>query len=200
MKKIKEKILDVIVEDALSLFLEKSISDTTIKDVALKSGVGEATIYRYFSTKLNILEKCAVKLQTEVYEKYFRLTGKTGAEKLKDFYSGYLKIFREHREFYRFISELDAFVIAEQGNLAEYSKGVDLFKKEYLIAYKEGIADGSVRENDDAETYYYATTHALLELCKKLAQNGKVVKQDDVIEKEKEINAIVNAIIYSLIK
>lgn len=199
VKKIKSAVLEMIVSESCDLFLDRSVESVTVNDVAEKSGVGVATIYRYFSTKQNLLEKCAVKLQKEVYENYFRLTGRTGAEKLSGFYSGYIKVFDEHREFYKFISEFDAFVIAEGGVLEEYSAGADLFKREYLSAYEEGLRDKSVRKNEDIETFYYATTHALLELCKKLAVNGKVVKQDDIIEKEKEIRTIVNAVIRSLI-
>ena len=198
MNKIKEKTLEIIVNDALELFLKNSIASVRIKDVANASGIGEATVYRYFSTKLNILEKCAVNLQNRVYEEYFRLVGKTGHEKVSAFYSGYHKIFIDHPEFYRFIRELDAFVIDSGGSLEEYSKGVDLFKNEFLTAYGEGLNDGSIRKTTDIETFYYSTTHALLELCKKLALNGKVVKQDEKIKKDNEIQTLSSIILSAL--
>ena len=82
MNKIRQAVLDVIINDACDLFLNSSVNDVTIADIAEKSEVGVATVYRYFSTKKNILEQCAIRLQSEVYEDYFKLTGKNGYEKI----------------------------------------------------------------------------------------------------------------------
>ena len=48
---LKEAKFNFVVEVATNLFMQKSINDVTIKDIAEKAGVGEATIYRYFSKK-----------------------------------------------------------------------------------------------------------------------------------------------------
>ena len=51
-----------IVGEALALFLERSIGEVTVHDIALRASVGEATIYRYFSTKLNLVCAAATQL------------------------------------------------------------------------------------------------------------------------------------------
>lgn len=199
MKKIKETALDRIINDACELFLSRSVNDVTIADIAEKSEVGVATVYRYFSTKKNILEKCAIKLQTRVYEEYFKLTGKTGYEKIKKFYFGYLEVFKAHPEFYGFINGFDAFMTVENGTeLEEYSKGLDVFWEEFNKTYVEGLSDGSIKRVDDISVFYYATTHAMLELCKKLSANARIVKQDESVKKDEEIRALAEIVLSAL--
>ena len=199
MNKIRQKVLDVIIDDACELFLKSSVNDVTISDIAAKSEVGVATVYRYFSTKKNILEKCATKLQSEVYEGYFKLTGKNGYEKIEKFYYGYSEVFKSHPEFYRFINDFDAFMTMENDlQLEEYSKGLDLFWEEFNSTYREGINDGSIKPVKNVRTFYYATTHAMLELCKKLSENIRIVKQDEFIKSDEEILVLADVILSAL--
>lgn len=199
MNKIRQAVLDVIISDACDLFLSRSVNDVTISDIAEKSEVGVATVYRYFSTKKNILEKCAIKLQLKVYEDYFKLTGESGYEKIKKFYFGYLEVFKKHPEFYRFINEFDAFMTIENNvKLEEYSKGLDLFLDEFNKTYQEGLKDGSIKSVEDIHAFYYSTTHAMLELCKKLSAKVCIVKQDERIKSDDEIRILAEIILSAL--
>ena len=197
---IKEVKTEYITAAATKLFLERSISEITIKDIAEAADVGEATVYRYFGGKKGIVAASATLLQKRVYQNFYTLNGANGYDKISRFYDGYRVIFNEHREYYKFINEFDVFALAEGvGDLNEYSDGLDLFKSEFLIAYREGVFDGSVGQIDDVEAFYYSTTHALLGLCKKLATD-KIVPQDDAISKEAEINSLINVILAYLKK
>ena len=199
MNKIKKAVLDGIIADACDLFLSRSINDVTISDIAEKSEVGVATVYRYFSTKKNILEKCAIKLQLKVYEDYFKLSGETGYEKIKKFYFGYLEVYKKHPEFYKFINEFDAFMTVEAGaELEEYSQGLDLFSDEFNKTYQEGLKDGSIKRIEDIHAFYYSTTHAMLELCKKLSANARIVKQDERIKGDDEIRILAEIVLSAL--
>lgn len=199
MSGIKERVKNAIILDACDLFLNRSIAKVKIKDVAEKSGVGEATVYRYFSTKRNLLESCALSLQQTVFNEYFVLTGKTGGEKIEKFYYGYIKALKEHPEFYRFINEFDAMVLSEGGDLEEYSDGIELFRKQFITAYEQGVKDGTVKELQEVNVFYYSTAHALLELCKKLAIGGKVVRQDEEKNKDAEAETLVKIILSAVI-
>ena len=198
MNGIKQTVKDGIVNDACEVFLSRSISDTTIKDIAVKAGVGEATVYRYFKNKQNLVALVAIKLQDKVYNEYFKLTGETGFDRIKKFYVSYIEIFKSHPEFYRFIYEFDAFTITFSPDLEAYSEGLDLFKEEFFAAYRLGVKDKSIREVKDTETFYYATTHAMLELCKKLSVDIRVVKQDEKIKKDEEVLTLAEIILAAL--
>lgn len=89
-KDLKTKYL---VDVATKLFLKRGINDVTIKDIASEAEIGEATIYRHFAKKQNIVLASALTLKEKVFKGYFDLSkGKTGFEKVEIFYSSYLSI------------------------------------------------------------------------------------------------------------
>lgn len=196
-KDLKTKYL---VDVANKLFLERGITDVTIKDIADEAEIGEATIYRHFQKKQNIVLASALSLKEKVYEGYFDLSkGKTGFEKLEIFYKSYLSIFQRSPEYFYFINEFDAYMCMDENvSLAEYEKEVDTFKSQYFDAYEEGLKDQSIRKIDAIDTFYFATTHALLELCKKLAVKKALLTQDKHSMKEKEIACLIDIILNSL--
>ena len=189
------------MNEALGLFLERSIGEVTIHDIAVRASVGEATIYRYFSTKHNLVCAVATKLEKQIYETYFDLSlASNGFEKLTLFYRTYLKIFLSHRELFKFINEFDAFMISEgKTDCDEYSSGLDLFYALCSKAYEQGLLDGSIEVVDNFEIFYYETTHALLELCKKLSA-ADIVRQDLNTNKEEEIATLTEIILFKLKK
>ena len=93
---IKDAKIEFVLKIAEDLFMSKGIADVAIKDIADKAGVGEATIYRYFKSKNNIVLQCALNLGKTIFEDYFDLSkGRTGYDKLELFYNAYLKTFRK---------------------------------------------------------------------------------------------------------
>ena len=198
---IKDAKSNFIIDEALALFFSRSLREVTVHDIAVRAGVGEATIYRYFSTKQNLVCAAATRLQKRIYETYFDFShAANGMEKLTLFYKTYQTLFATHREFFKFINEFDAFMLGEgKTDNNEYASGLDMFKTLCDQAYAQGLSDGSIAEIEDWETFYYATTHALLELCKKLS-SADVVRQDKSAHKEKEIATLTELILFKLKK
>ena len=196
-KDLKSKF---IVDTATKLFLKRGINDVTIKDIAVEAGIGEATIYRHFLKKQNIVLASALSLKEKVFEGYFDLSKeKTGFGKIEIFYSSYLTIFKSTPEYFCFINEFDAYMCTEENvSLEEYEKEVDSFKVPFLEAYELGLKDKTIRHVDSIETFYYASTHSLLELCKKLSANRALLKQDKNGEKTGEVECLVKIILDSL--
>ncbi len=197
MNKIKDKAKDYIIDEACKLFLEKSISGVTMSDIAKEVGVGDATMYRYFGTKQNVVMAVAVKLAKEVYEEYFANSSKkTGYERIKDFFYRYLEIFVKHNSYFSFIREFDAFILTEAKEKFDYESEIDLYKDRFFEAYKLGLEDGSVSRLDNPELFYYSTTHSLLNLCKTLSFNGSLITQDEKVIKADEVQELIDIILY----
>lgn len=191
---------DFILKTATELFMTHAISDVTIKDIADALEIGEATIYRYFGTKSNIVMASALALGKEAYEKYFDLSkGKTGYEKLEIFYNSYLQIFEKSSNYFYFIKEFDAFMCTRgEVSLVEYENNLDRFKADFMEAYNLGLKDGSIKEEKQIEVFYFSTTHSLLELCKKLSMKKGVIEQDKTLKKVSEIECLIKIILSSL--
>ena len=197
---LKDAKVNFLVDMATDLFMTRSISEVTIKDIAVSAQVGEATIYRYFGSKQNIVVHAAMKIQSIVSKDFFNLEkGKNGYEKLKVFYESYYEIFIKHPNFYKFLSEFDAYVSVEDSSITNpYESAIDSYKNFYMDAYELGLKDGSVKKQNNIEMFYFSTTHALLELAKKLAFKKAVLNQDNRIEKTSELQCLIDIILGSL--
>ena len=197
---LKDVKVNFLVDMATDLFMTRSISEVTIKDIAVAAQVGEATIYRYFGSKQNIVVQSAMKIQGIVSTDFFKLEkGNTGFDKLKVFYESYYEIFIKHPNFYKFLNEFDAFVSVEDSSIINpYESAIDAYKNFYMDAYQLGLKDGTVKKQDNIEMFYFSTTHALLELAKKLAFKRAVLKQDNRIEKNSELKCLIDIILGSL--
>ena len=197
---LKEAKFNFVVEVATNLFMQNSINDVTIKDIAQKAGVREATIYRYFAKKESIVIACVMMLQNNVSQNYFNLpAGKTGYEKMEIFYNSYLDIFKDSPDYFYFIKEFDAYIYTQHPmSLKTYEKEIDKYHQEFLENYGQGIQDGSIEPVRNVDVFYFSTTHSLMELCKKLSMNKALLTQDKTIKKVAEIQCLIKIILKSL--
>ena len=197
---LKEVKIKFVVDVATNLFQQHSINTVTIKDIAEEAGIGEATIYRYFSNKENIIMACINKLMETVARDYFKLSkGRTGYEKLSIFYTSFLDVFNNNPDFFFFLKEFDAYIYAiKPKNLKAYERDIGQYKIYYTNAYDIGVADGSVKIIKNIDVFYTSTTHALLELCKKLSLKRALLTQDKTIKKAAEIQCLIKLILQSL--
>ena len=198
---LKDAKVNFLVDMATDLFMSRSIQEVTIRDIAISAQVGEATIYRYFGKKQELVVQAAMKLQGIVSSGYFQLDSKmNGYQKLEAFYLSYLDIFNHHRDFYKFLSEFDAYMSVENKDvLNPYEDAIDQYKSAFMNAYEQGLKDGSVKEQANIDLFYFSTTHAILELCKKLALKA-VLNQDLAIEKIGEVKCLIDIVLSTLKK
>ena len=61
---------DRIINASMKLFQEKCVEDTSMEEVAKRAGVGAATVYRYFSSKIELVIETAEVYWEKVSEKY----------------------------------------------------------------------------------------------------------------------------------
>ena len=184
---------------AARVFLARGIEEATIKEIAKELGVGEATLYRHYKTKAQLAILAAGYLQEEIMASYFdqELKG-SGFDGLAAFYNVFVQVFDNHPEYYRFLDEFDIFIAnSPEGDTVSYEAGLDRFKDIYISLYEKGLHDGTVNPIADVESLYFASTHATLSLCKKLASQS-VVSQDLVIDKSNELKVFVEMVLYRL--
>ena len=198
---LKDAKINFLVDMATDLFMSRSIQEVTIRDIAISAQVGEATIYRYFGKKQALVVQAAMKLQDIVSSDYFQLDSTMdGYHKLEAFYLSYLNIFDHHRDFYKFLSEFDAYMSVENKDvLNPYEDAIDQYKSAFMNAYEQGLKDGSVKKQENIDLFYFSTTHSILELCKKLALKA-VLNQDLAIEKIGEVKCLINIVLSTLKK
>jgi len=186
-----------IVETAKKLFLASSISEITIKDISSVSGIGEATVYRYFETKENLAIAVSLSIQQEILNVPQSEEPRTGLEQIEDFFNLFKNIFVNHKDYFKFIAEFDTLYLNNIKNkdTKEYSLSLDLFYELFKNSYKKGLEDKSIKEVKNIDLFYYTSTHSLLELCKKLASTDSSLKQDKEVRKIDEIEYLISLFI-----
>lgn len=185
-KNLKVQRTDRAVLTAAQLFLERGIEEIKMTDIADASGVGVATLYRYFGTKPRMVTEVMTYLWDEVNELFAGIFDtrefmqQEGIKQISDLMRMYLVLYEAHSDFMRLLGEFDTYIIREQiakEDLIKYESSIINFYPVLVRAYEKGLKDGSVRRVDNFKMYYLTYAHALLEMCKKFVK-GEILPSD----------------------
>ena len=161
----RERILGASME----LFWEKCVEDASMEEVAKRAGAGPATVYRYFSTKIELVIETAELYWERVARKYLQEleeanTGYAQIEKTLDIF---YKIFQDEKPFLKFLQEFDVFVkkyqISEE-RLTDYESGILKLKPYVTDSLERGLADNSLFFTCSVDEMYFSLMHTLLAL------------------------------------
>lgn len=205
-QKLKDKRIERAVSVCAGLFLEHGIESVKMTDIADESGIGVATLYRYFGTKTGI----AIDAMTFLWNDLKSLFGgvfdseqfmsQTGIKQLQDLLKMFVVLFTAHKSFVKLVGEFDRLILHENvppEQLAEYEGSVIDFYPVVERAYKAGIRDGTVREILDLRLFYRTYAHALTEMSKKFI-DGEVLPSDNFSDAEKELEMLIDSAVHYL--
>ncbi|EWM53562.1 TetR/AcrR family transcriptional regulator [Ruminococcus flavefaciens] len=204
----KNKRFEKAVEVCAQLYLKNGIDAVKMTDIAAESGIGVATLYRWFGTK-NAVTIAAMTYMWNELNKMFSgifesdiFLSQPGIKQLNDLMRMFIVLYQAHPGFMRLLSEFDLLLISEnipKKELKEYERSIinffPIFEKSYMI----GIADGTVREIPDLKLFYLSFAHSLMELSKKLIQ-GELLPNDDFSHAEDELGMIIETAVSYLRK
>lgn len=205
---IKGRRIDRAIEISANLFLKNGIASVKMTDIAEESGIGVATLYRYFGTKTSITIAAMTYLWNLTKNKFSGIfdsdifLAQRGIKQINDLVRMFIVLYQTHPDFMKLLAEFDLFLAKEQvpkDELVEYEKSVINFYPVFERAYLTGIKDGSVREVKDIKLFYLSFAHALLELAKKLTQ-GELLPSDNFSFAEAELETIIESFVYFLRK
>lgn len=204
-KHLKTQRTNQAVAAAAELFLKHGIEEVKMTDIADASGVGVATLYRYFGTKPRMTTTVMTYLWNEITKLFSgvfespEFTSQSGIKQLSDLMRMFIVLYQAHADFMRLVDEFDSFIIREgipKEELTEYDRSIINFYPVLENAYLKGIEDGTVRKLDNFKLFYLSHAHALLEMCKKFV-GGEILPSDNFSHAEDELqNLIDTAVAY----
>jgi len=205
---LKTRRIKRAVEVSAQLFLRDGIETVKMTDIADESGIGVATLYRYFGTKTGI----AIAAMTHLWDELKRMfsgvfdsgifKSQPGIKQVGDLMRMFIVLYEAHPTFMRLLSEFDLMIKTEnvpKDQLIEYERSVIDFYPVFESAYLAGLADGTVREIEHFDLFYLSFGHSLMELSKKLIR-GELLPSDDFSVATKELETIINTAVYYLKK
>lgn len=199
-----------ILTASMTLFEKKCIEDTSIEEIAKHAGVGAATVYRYFSTKIELVIETAGHYWEQVAGKYLTeleraesvsLKKWSGYQRLEQILHIFCRIFEEEKAFLKFLQEFDVFVkkyeISQEG-LSDYEDGILKLKPYVTNALETGLEDGSLAFVCSVDEMYFSLPHTLLSLMEKLAVGGDILTSDRIVERNVQLQVITGVILRGL--
>lgn len=205
---LKNRRIERAVSVSAQMFLKNGIEPVKMTDIAVESGVGVATLYRYFGTKTGITIAAMTYLWNQIDDMFSGIfdsevfTAQTGLKQLSDLMRMYIVLYHAHPAFMKLLSEFDLYLLREnvpKEELREYDRSIINFYPVVEKAFVTGLSDGTIRDDIDFKLFYNAYAHSLLELSKKLVQ-GEILPSDDFSHAEQELEMIIQSATYFLKK
>jgi AcrR family transcriptional regulator len=160
-----------ILEVAFLLFSERGIEPVTMPEVAKASGVGRATLYRYFETKLDLV----LAIGTWTWEKYITMHNTsipkeemdlmTGAQRLRFYLDSFLDLYRNHSDLLRFNYNFNGYLRYEAGTSGQkepYMGMVDHLGELFHEVYERGMRDGTLKKDVPEKMMFSSSFHIML--------------------------------------
>ena len=160
---LKNQRFDKAVEVSAQLFLKNGIEAVKMTDIADESGIGVATLYRYFGTKNGITIAAMTYMWNELNKMFSGIfesdvfLAQSGIKQVSDLMRMFVVLYEAHPGFMKLLSEFDLMLISEnipKHDLKEYEKSIINFYPVFEKAYMTGIADGTVREIPNLRLFY----------------------------------------------
>ncbi|MBQ1832718.1 MAG: TetR/AcrR family transcriptional regulator [Treponema sp.] len=205
-----------IVECSFGLFADQGIESITMNEIARQSEIGVASLYRYFTTKEELVIEAAIyawKMEVEIFNKVFEYEdfGKMdGYTQLKSLMETFCEAVITQTSFFRFVYYFDAFVKKERvspASLKRYEMEIFEVKNIVTAAIKRGREDGSIGfaggkneslKNASDDELYFTIMHSLFSLCQKLSLSGEMLEMDLIVRSEKQISLLIEIILSAL--
>ena len=198
---------EAMLAQGFRLFADRGIEAVSMQEVAKACGLGIATLYRYYNTKLALVIAIAVR-QWNDYKEYISLQRKekhvsemTAAQEL-DFYLGfYIDLYREHKDLLCFNQNFNNYVQHEGATpeqLRPYVESINVLARFFDELYEKGRKDGTIRTDLSKERMFASTSHIMLAVIVRYAQ-GLLFSGEDEADMTQEILLVKRMILKGIV-
>ncbi|MBO4915184.1 MAG: TetR/AcrR family transcriptional regulator [Oscillospiraceae bacterium] len=189
---------ELMLKTGFRVFSERAIEPVTMQDVADECGLGIATLYRYFNTKLVFVIAIGARKWEEYFievEKMYRKRhgeGMNAAEELEFFIDCIIALYTDHKDLLAFNCNLDTYV-RHEGATAEqlrpYYDAVEQFAKKFHTVYEKAQSDATLKPGLSERKLFLSTLHIMLAVATKYA-DGLLVPAEDANDLTQELNML----------
>lgn len=190
------------MESAFRLFSEKGIETVKMTDIVEDCGVSRQSLYRYFSTKTDLviavgawqwreyINRYSAQLPSERDEKL------TAAERMKLYMDSFINLYRSHKDILRFNYYFNSFLANERASTEQnrpYTEVVDHLKRAFHELYLKGMKDGTLRTDLPEPVMFSSSFHIMLAASTRYAMG--LVYLEDGVDPERELILLEEALL-----
>ena len=197
---------EAMLEEGFRLFSEKGIETVPMLYVAHASGIGVATLYRYYNTKLALVlaigtrewkkyGECAMKLRKEQ-----DVDSMTAAEELSFYLDFYIDLYKNHKDLLKFNQNFNNYVQHEGATteqLKPYVDAIGNIRALFFSIYDKGKKDKTIKTEMPADKAFAATSHIMLAVAVRYAQG--LLYADNEADQTEEIELVKRMILQQFV-
>ena len=189
---------ETFLESGFKLFSSKNIDTVSLQEVADESGLGVATLYRYFVNKPGLV----VAVATWKWEEYLKenkdrrpsadFEGMKASEIFEFYLDSFLELYRNHRDMLRFNQFFNVYVQAEHIDpdvMEPYKEIIYDLKEFFHEIYLKAQEDHTVRTDEPEEQMFSTTLHLMLAAVTRYAV-GLVYTPQDGFDAQAELETM----------
>lgn len=161
----------LILETGFRVFSEHTIESVAMTDIAKEAGIGIATLYRYYRTKLKLVLAVSV-YAWKNYVKARRAAASQNQEvhacardEFEYYLDSFIDLYRNHRNILRFNQFFNVYLQNEKISSEEIGPYTDFIlklKQRFLAICQRGEQDGTMKNELPADQIFSITLHLML--------------------------------------
>ena len=185
------------------LFTKKSIESVSMIEVAKECGYGTTTLYRYYSTKPELVVAVATWKwdqfinESKSYKQSKKLNDVNAAGLFEYYLDFFLAMYQKHSDLLRFNQFFNMYIQAE-GIGAEvmkpYRDMIDRQKARFHIIYEKALQDHTIRTDESEDEIFNTTLHLMLAAVTRYAV-GLVYTPDHGFDAMRELEKLKEALL-----
>lgn len=152
-----------IINQAFHLFCQKGIDEVTMKEIALASQVGVASVFRYFRSKTGLLLETQKLYWIEILKNFSDTIQCDGFEQMSgygqisSFLDAFEKLYQEHEDYLLFAAKMKIYLARNKSKVEtwDYVRLLGPIRRMFCQAVEKGREDGSVTGKGDPEDIFY---------------------------------------------
>ena len=167
-----------VLQSAFEAFSARTIEEVSMTDIAAACGLGVATLYRHFGTKLRlVIETAAMKWHefSDEMDVNYRARGGLSMSAMEEyafFLDTYIDLYANHQALLRFDANFDLFILhqhAEHRDLDDYYASVQRFAAKFATIAQKARADGTLNAAMMTDELYYSIMYTMLSTAQRFA-------------------------------
>ena len=172
-EKIDERKIKIL-NTAFDIFVEKTIEAVSMGEIAEAAGVGRATLFRYYPSKLELVIEVCGKKWKDVFDELDRCrpissVGEIPAlDRLIFTLDSYIALYQNYKELLCYNDNFNHYVThecAEKEQLDDFHRSLYSANTRFHLMYEKAKEDRTFRTDIPEDIFFRVTLHSMMAAC-----------------------------------